>query len=308
MSTTTSDNQNLVPNKQISAEFPFRSNFVEVHGSKIHYVDEGSGKPILFLHGNATSSYLWRNIIPHLTDIARCIAPDLIGMGRSDKPDIDYRFFDHAKYVEGFIEKTKLKDITLVLHDWGSGLGFYYAMRNENNVTGIVFMEAILMPISSWELFPSDVRKIFQNFRTPELGWDMIVNQNFFIEQVLRNYGAVRTFSEEELRHYREPFQRPEYRKPLWRWPNEIPIEGTPTDVVRIVEDYNTWLQKSTIPKLLIYGEPGALMSKPVIDWCMKNLSNLKTVNIGAGIHYLQEDNPHAIGLEIAKWYQIPAS
>jgi haloalkane dehalogenase len=295
--------------KQISAEFPFRSNFVEVHGSKIHYIDEGKGEPILFLHGNSTSSYIWRNIIPYLMPKGRCIAPDLIGMGRSDKPDIDYRFFDHVRYIDGFIEKMNLKDITLVVHDWGSSLGLYYSMRNESNVTGIAFMEAILMPITSWEFFPPDVRKIFQNFRTPDLGWDMIVNQNFFIEQVLRNYGAVRTFSEEELRHYREPFQRPEYRKPLWRWPNEIPIEGTPTDVVRIVEDYNTWLQKSTIPKLLIYGEPGVLVPKPVVDWCMKNLSNLKTVNIGAGIHYLQEDNPHAIGLEIAKWYQsIPAS
>jgi haloalkane dehalogenase len=289
--------------KQISSEFPFRSNFVEVHGSKIHYVDEGSGNPILFLHGNSTSSYVWRNIIPYLMPRGRCIAIDLIGMGKSDKPDIEYRFFDHAKYVDGFIEKMSLKDITLVVHDWGSSLGLYYSMRNESNVTGIAFMEAILMPISSWELFPHEVRKIFQNFRTPDLGWDMIVNQNFFIEQVLRNYGAVRKFSEEELKNYREPFQRPEYRKPLWRWPNEIPIEGTPKDIVRIVEDYNTWLQKSTIPKLLIYGEPGALMPKHVIDWCMKNLSNLKTVNIGAGIHYLQEDNPHAIGLEIAKWY-----
>lgn len=295
--------------KQISAEFPFRSNFVEVHGSKIHYIDEGKGEPILFLHGNPTSSYIWRNIIPHLTDIARCIAPDLIGMGRSDKPDIEYRFFDHAKYVEGFIEKMKLKDITLVLHDWGSGLGFYYTLRNEDKIRGIAFMEAILIPIESWDMFPEEQRKIFQGFRTPEVGWDMIVNHNFFIEEILGKLGTVRQLTEEEMTYYREPFRKAEYRKPVWKWPNELPIEGKPEDVTKAVGEYNQKLQKSNIPKLLIYGEPGALMSKPVIDWCMKNLSNLKTVNIGAGIHYLQEDNPHAIGLEIAKWYQsIPAS
>ena len=294
--------------KQISTEFPFRSNFVEVHGSKIHYIDEGKGEPILFLHGNPTSSYIWRNIIPHLTDIARCIAPDLIGMGKSDKPDIEYRFFDHAKYVEGFIEKMKLKDITLVVHDWGSALGFYYAMRNEDKIRGIAFMEAILIPIESWDMFPEEQRKIFQEFRTPEVGWDKIVNQNLFIEEILGKHGTVRQLTEEEMAYYREPFRKAEYRKPVWRWPNELPIEGKPEDVTKAVSEYNQKLQKSNIPKLLIYGEPGALMPKPVIDWCMKNLSNLKTVNIGGGIHYLQEDNPHAICLEIAKWYQsIPA-
>ena len=287
--------------KQISTEFPFRSNFVEVHGSKIHYIDEGKGEPILFLHGNPTSSYIWRNIIPHLTDIARCIAPDLIGMGKSDKPDIEYRFFDHAKYVEGFIEKMKLKDITLVVHDWGSALGFYYAMRNEDKIRGIAFMEAILIPIESWDMFPEEQRKIFQEFRTPEVGWDKIVNQNLFIEEILGKHGTVRQLTEEEMAYYREPFRKAEYRKPVWRWPNELPIEGKPEDVTKAVSEYNQKLQKSNIPKLLIYGEPGALMPKPVIDWCMKNLSNLKTVNIGGGIHYLQEDNPHAIGLEIAK-------
>ena len=295
--------------KQISTEFPFRSNFVEVHGSKIHYIDEGKGEPMLFLHGNPTSSYLWRNIIPHLTDKARCIAPDLIGMGKCDKPDIEYRFFDHARYVEGFIDKMKLKDITLVLHDWGSGLGFHYAMRNQDKIRGIAFMEAILFPLESWEMFPAEVRKIFQSFRTPDIGWDMIVNQNFFVEEILGKLGTVRRLSEDEMAHYREPFRKPEYRKPVWRWPNELPIEGKPKDVTKAVGEYNQKLQISNIPKLLIYGEPGALITKHMVDWCVKNLSNLTTANIGAGIHYLQEDNPHAIGLEIAKWYEsIPSS
>ncbi len=138
----------------ISANFPYQSNYIEVHGSSIHYVEEGAGQPILFLHGNPTSSYLWRNIIPHVASLGRCIAPDLIGMGRSDKPDIDYRFVDHANYVEEFIEKMDLQDITLVVHDWGSALGFHYAMRHESNVRGLAFMEAILAPVPSWEMRP----------------------------------------------------------------------------------------------------------------------------------------------------------
>jgi haloalkane dehalogenase len=288
----------------LSKEFPFRSNFVEVHGSKIHYIDEGKGEPMLFLHGNPTSSYLWRNIIPHLTDKARCIAPDLIGMGKSDKPDIEYRFFDHVKYIEGFIDKMKLKDITLVVHDWGSALGFHYAMRNEDKIRGIAFMEAILVPIERWDMLPEEGRKILQAVRTPDVGWDMIVNQNFFVEEILRKLWTVRRLSEDEMAYYREPFRKLEYRKPVWRWPNELPIEGKPEDVTKAVREYNQKLQISNTPKLLIYGEPGALITKPMVDWCVKNLSNLTTANIGAGIHYLQEDNPHAIGLEIAKWYE----
>lgn len=288
---------------QISSEFLFKSNYIEVNGSKIHYIEEGEGDPILFLHGNPTSSYLWRNIIPYLKDKGICIAPDLIGMGKSDKPDIDYSFFDHVKYIEGFIEKMNLQNITLVVHDWGSALGFHYAMRNEANVKGIAFMEAILMPFK-WEFFADEeVRKIFKAFRTPEVGWDMIVNQNFFIEQILGKMGSVRNLSKEEMNHYRKPFEKPEHRKPVWKWPNEIPIDGIPQDVTEAVQSYNQKLQESNIPKLLFYAEPGTLVPKPLVDWCKTNLKNLKVVNIGPGVHYLQEDNPHLIGSEIAKWY-----
>lgn len=288
---------------EISSEFPFKSNYIEVNGSKIHYIEEGEGDPILFLHGNPTSSYLWRNIIPYLKDLGRCIAPDLIGMGKSDKPDIDYSFFDHVKYIEGFIEKMNLQNITLVIHDWGSALGFHYAMRNEANVKGIAFMEAILMPLK-WESFTDEeTRKIFKTFRTPKLGWDMIVNQNFFVEQILGKIGSVRNLSEEEMNHYRKPFEKPEHRKPVWKWPNEIPIEGIPQDVTEAVQSYNQKLQESNIPKLFFYAEPGILGTKPAVDWCNTNLKNLKVVNIGPGVHYLQEDNPHLIGSEIAKWY-----
>jgi haloalkane dehalogenase len=288
--------------QDISADFPFEANFVEVHGSKMHYIDEGSGDPILFLHGNPTSSYLWRNIIPHLTSLGRCLAPDLIGMGKSDKPDLEYRFFDHVKYVEGFIEKLDLQNITLVIHDWGSGLGFHYAMRHEDNIKGIAFMEAILAPVPGWEMFPESAREMFQGFRTPEIGWEMIVNQNFFVEQVLPG-SVVRELTDAEMNHYREPYREPSSRKPLWRWPNEIPIAGEPADVTAAVAAYNQKLQQSDLPKLLFYATPGALIPAPLVEWCKNNLKNLDIVDLGEGIHFVQEDNPHLIGSELARWY-----
>ena len=235
--------------------------------------------------------------------MGRCIAPDLIGMGKSDKPEIEYRFFDHVKYVEGFIEQMGLKNITLVIHDWGSALGFHYAMRHESTIKGIAFMEAFLMPIPRWEMFgPKDIRELFQAFRTPEVGWDMIVNQNVFIEGMQR--AVVRRLTEEEMNHYREPFKDPASRKPVWRWPNEIPIEGKPPDVTEIVKTYNKKLQQSELPKLLFYATQGILISTPMVEWCQKNLKNLKLINIGPGIHYIQEDNPHLIGSELANWYR----
>ena len=292
----------MASTQSISADFPFQENYVEVHGSKLHYVDEGAGDPILFLHGNPTSSYLWRNIILYVSTKGRAVALDLIGMGRSDKPDLDYRFFDHVKYVEGFIEKLGLENITFVIHDWGSALGFHYAMRHESNVKGLAFMEAILLTVSSWEMFPAGFRQMFQAFRTPEVGWDMIVNKNFFVEQVLPG-GIVRKLTEEEMNRYREPYREPASRKPLWRWPNEIPIAGEPADVVEAVNTFNAKLQQSALPKLLFHATPRALLPAPLVDWCRQNLKNLKTVDIGSGTHFLQEDNPHLIGQELAAWY-----
>jgi haloalkane dehalogenase len=289
--------------RPISPDFPYQSNFVEVHGSKIHYVDEGQGDPVLFLHGNPTSSYLWRNIISYVTSQARAIAPDLIGMGKSDKPDLDYRFVDHSKYVEGFIEKLGLENITFVIHDWGSALGFHYAARHQDNVKGLAIMEAILLPVPAWDTFPADFRQIFQAFRTPEVGWDLIVNQNIFVERILPG-GIARKLSEEEHNRYREPYREPASRKPLWRWPNEIPIAGEPADVVQLVGAYNAWLQQTELPKLLYYADPGALMPGPVVDWANQSLRNLEAVDLGRGIHFLQEDHPHRIGEEFSRWYR----
>jgi haloalkane dehalogenase len=288
---------------KMSTEYPQVSKHVEVHGSAMHYVEAGAGEPIVFLHGNPTSSYLWRNVIPHLAPLGRCIAPDLIGMGRSGKPDIEYRFFDHVRYVDGFMDALGLRNITFVIHDWGSALGFHYAMRHEQNVKAIAFLEAILMLVPDWSAFPVEMREMFQAFRSPGVGWDLIVNQNVFIERFLP--GAIRRkLGEEEMNRYREPFLKPESRRPIWRWPNEIPIAGEPADVAGAVNEYNAKLRESDLPKLLLYATPGAVITAPLVDWCQRNLKRLKAVHLGEGSHFLQEDYPNEIGSAIAQWYR----
>ena len=287
--------------QEISTKFPFESKFIEVYNSKIHYIEEGSGDPILFLHGNPSSSYIWRNIIPYMTSKGLCIAPDLIGMGKSDKPDLKYSFFDHVKYVEGFIEKKNLRNITLVIHDWGSALGFHYAMRNEKNIKGIAFMEGIIKPLT-WDLLSEGVAKYFKLVRNPELGKELIINQNILIERILPTT-MIRVLTEEEYNFYSSPFKDPASRKPLLRFPNEVPIEGEPEDVSAAVQSYKEKLKESNLPKLMFHANPGSIVTPELIEWCKKNLPNLTTVDIGPGTHFLQEDNPHLIGEEIAKWY-----
>lgn len=291
----------MTPNEVISAEFPYKPAYESVLGSKIAYIDEGQGDPILLLHGNPTSSYLWRNIIPHLTSLGRCIAPDLIGMGQSDKPTIDYRFFDHVQNIDEFIKTLDLKNITLVGHGWGGVIGFHYARRHENNVKGLAFMETLLAPYPSWEIFPEEWQRAFQALRTPDVGWDMLVNQNLFIEKLLPG-GVLRLLTQEEMSHYRRPFEQPSSRKPIWRWPNESPIAGEPSDVAEAVTHYNQWLQHSPLPKLLLYATPGDLIDTSLVEWCAHRLTNLKSAYIGEGRHFIQEDHPHQIGIELANW------
>ena len=286
----------------ISAEFPFESQYITVYGSRMHYIDEGSGDPILFLHGNPTSSYLWRNIIPHLTPHGRCIAPDLIGMGKSDKPDLGYRFVDHVRYVDGFIEALGLENITLVIHDWGSALGFDYAMRHQANVKALAFMEAIIRP-ASWAQFPKDFKMGFKLMRTPGLGWLMISVANVFVKQILPQ-AIVRKLTTEEKALYAEPFPTVKSRKPVRVWPLEVPIDGKPVDVAALVTANCEKLQASELPKLLFYATPGGIIDAAAVAWCEEHLPSIQTVDIGEGIHYLQEDNPHMIGEELAKWYQ----
>ncbi len=292
----------MAGDKEISAAFPFESKFIEVEGSKIHYVEEGTGDPILFLHGNPTSSYLWRNVIPYAAKVGRAIASDLIGMGKSDKPDIDYGFFDHVKYIEGFIEQFGLQNITFVIHDWGSGIGFHYATRHEGNTKGLAFMEAIL-PMQSWDAFPEGARDLFKQFRTKDVGEDLLINRNVFVENVLPG-SVVRTLTDEEMDRYREPYLEEASRKPIWRWPNELPIEGEPGDVWEAALAYHEWLQRTDVPKILFHATPGALMQAPAVASMESTFKNLTSVDIGPGVHFVQEDNPHKIGEELAKWYQ----
>jgi haloalkane dehalogenase len=268
----------------------------------MHYIDEGKGNPILFIHGNPTSSYLWRNIIPHVEPYGRIIAVDLIGMGKSDKPDIGYRFVDHAKYLDAFIEKLNLKNITLVIHDWGSALGFNYAMHHKDNVDGIAFTEAFLMPLT-WASWPASLKEMFETFRTPQAGYDLIVNQNFFLEHTLPG-AIVRNLTEEEMNQYKEPFKTVESRKPVWVWPNEIPLDGKPADVNQIVTNYSKWLQETNVPKILFYAHPGILVNSSMVEWSKANLKNLTTVDVGQGYHFIQEDHPKAIGKALASWIQ----
>jgi haloalkane dehalogenase len=292
----------MADDKEISAAFPFESKFIEVEGSKIHYVEEGTGDPILFLHGNPTSSYLWRNIIPYAAEVGRAIAPDLIGMGKSDKPDIEYRFFDHVRYIEAFIERLGLQSITFVIHDWGMGLGCHYARRHEGNTKGVAFMEGV-MPMQSWDEFPEAARGLFQSFRTKDVGEDLLINRNVFVENVLPG-SMVRTLTDEEMDRYREPYKEEAARKPVWRWPNELPIEGEPADVWEAAVAYHEWLQRTEVPKILFHATPGAIMSAAVVESLETTLKNLRTVDIGPGVHFVQEDNPHKIGGELAKWYR----
>ncbi|MEM7300347.1 MAG: haloalkane dehalogenase [Pseudomonadota bacterium] len=286
----------------ISAEFPFESRYVEVQGQKIHYVEQGEGKPILFIHGNPTSSYLWRNIIPYAAQHGRAIALDLIGMGKSEKPDLRYRFEDHVPFVDGFIEALNLKDVTLVIHDWGSALGFHNAHRNPDNVRAIAFMEAVIRPMR-WSDFPSDFKVGFKLMRTPGLGWLMISGFNMFVNKILPS-AVVRRLTDAEMAHYRAPYPTTGSRRPLRQWPCEIPIDGTPSDVHAIVEGYSRWLGETDTPMQLFCGTPGGTIQKSGLEWCQTTIKNLEIVDIGPGIHFLQEDNPHLIGERLGNWLE----
>lgn len=286
----------------IPSGFPFDSNYVEVHGSRLHYVDVGEGDPILFLHGNPTSSYLWRNIIPHLRDHGRCIAPDLVGMGKSDHPDIPYRFDDHYRYVAGFIDELGIgSNLTLVIHDWGSGLGFRWAHDHEEAVRAIAFMEAIVAP-TTWEEMPKDFRMAFRMMRTPGIGWLMISVANLFVKKMLPD-ATHRELSAEAQAYYASAFPTVSSRRAVRQWPLEVPISGKPADNVAVVAAYQDWLTHTEIPKLMFYAHPGGIIDDRRAQWCREHLPNLRAVDIGEGIHFLQEDNPELIGTELAEWY-----
>ncbi|NQV20810.1 MAG: haloalkane dehalogenase [Rhodospirillales bacterium] len=289
----------------ISSEERYPKKQVQVNGHSMAYVEVGEGDPIVFLHGNPTSSYLWRNIIPHLEGLGRCIAPDLIGMGNSEKlpssgPD-RYRFVEHREYLDGFLEAVGVtENVTLVIHDWGSALGFDWANRHRDAVKGIAYMEGIVQPML-WSDWPDGFRETFQALRSPA-GDDMVLTQNMFVEQILPS-AVLRDMTEDEMAVYRRPFaEAGESRRPTLTWPRQIPIEGEPADVVKIVEDYGKWLAQSDIPKLFFRAEPGALGVGRALDFC-RTWPNQTEVTV-SGVHFVQEDEPDTIGQAVADWYQ----
>ncbi len=266
---------------------------VGVLDTEISYVEAGCGDPIVLLHGNPTSSYLWRNIIPYLRHHGRCLAPDLVGMGRSSpSPAQAYRFVDHARYLDAWFDAVgATRNVTLVLHDWGSALGFYRAFRHPEQVKAIAYMEAILQP-RRWSDFPNGRDAMFRALRS-EAGERLVLDDNFFIETVLPK-SVLRRLGAEEMDAYRAPFRARAARLPTLVWPRELPIEGEPADVVAIVTRYGEWLAQSDLPKLLVSAEPGSILVGRALAFC-RQWPNQREVGV-RGIHFVQEDAPHQIG------------
>jgi haloalkane dehalogenase len=274
---------------------------VSVLDSTMHYEEESEGDPIVLLHGNPTSSFLWRKVIPGVAGDGRVLAPDLIGMGRSGKPDIGYRFVEHARYLDAWFDALALERVTLVGHDWGGALGFHWARRHPDRVTAVAFMETIVKPIA-WDEFPEPARETFQGFRTPGTGEQLVLDQNLFVEAMLPA-SMLHQLTPEEMETYREPFREPKHRLPTLAWPRELPIDGEPADVVELVDTYDRWLASSEdVPKLLLTFDPGALMNEPVVRWCRENIAALEVAEAGQGIHFVQEDEPEAIARIVGEW------
>lgn len=283
---------------------PYQKQFATVDGKRIAYVDEGTGDPIVLLHGNPTSSFLWRNVIPELTSSGRVIAPDLIGQGDSEKlPASDgpdrYGFQAAWHYLDGLLQALDLGDrVTLVIHDWGSALGFHWARQHPDRVRGIAYMEAIVTPVS-WQDWPEDARGIFQGFRS-EKGESLIIDRNMFVEAVLPG-SVMRSLTEEEMDEYRRPFREPEDRRVTLNWPREIPIDGEPAAMARLVEDYSQWLATpESPPKLFINADPGSILVGRQREICRAWPRQVEvTVK---GTHFIQEDSPEEIGIAVAEW------
>ena len=278
--------------------------FAQVHGKRIAYLEAGTGDPIVLLHGNPTSSYLWRNVIPELEGCGRVIVPDLIGQGDSDKlpasegPD-RYSFDVAFEYLDGLLRTIGADhNVTLVIHDWGSGLGFHWARLNPERVKGIAYMEAIVMPIT-WEDWPEGARGIFQGFRSAK-GEDLVLQRNMFVEAVLPS-SILRDLTEEEMSAYRAPFDTPEHRQPTLNWPRQIPIEGEPAHMVALVEAYGAFMAASPIPKLFINADPGSILVGKQREFC-RSWPNQTEVTV-KGLHFVQEDSPKEIGRAVAAWY-----
>lgn len=279
------------------------SHYIDILGSKIHYLEAGLGDPILFIHGMPTSSYLWRKVIPFVSGEARCIAPDLIGMGKSDKPDIEYRIFDHIRYIDNFIEKMDLKNITLVLHGWGSLVGFDIASRHPEKIKGLVFYESYIRPENDWKMLSLPVQQFASLLARPGASYRAIVKQNYLVDKLLPS-GIIRQLSEEEMEVYRAPFRTPESRKPLWQYVQDLPIGNGPSDVSDLILAYSNWLCETPIPKLMFYAVPGFITTMDAVQWAKTHFKNLKLESIDDALHFGQEVYPELFGMKLEQWYR----
>lgn len=276
---------------------------IPVLDSTMAWREEGANRPtVLFLHGNPTSSYIWRNVMPLVSPVARGIAPDLIGFGASGKPDIAYRFADHVRYLDAFLTAMKITSAYIVAQDWGTALAFHLAARRPDFVRGLAFME-FTRPFASWDDFLQDPaeRDVFRKFRTPGEGEQLILENNLFVEAVLPG-ATVRKLTEEEMQAYRAPFPTPQSRLPVWRFPNELPIAGEPADVYAAMEDAHAALRDAPYPKLLFAGNPGALIGPDDARRFAADLKSCRFVQLAGGKHFLQEDHPQEIGQAVAHW------
>lgn len=287
----------------VSSVMPYEKRYADVNGVRMAYVEAGTGDPIVLLHGNPTSSYLWRNVVPHLEPLGRCIAPDLVGMGDSAKlggsGDGRYRYVVHRHYLDGLLETLGVHDrVVFVVHDWGSALGFDWAFRHPDAVQGIAYLEAIIRPLT-WDDWPEDAREIFQAMRS-SAGEEMVLDNNVFVEQVLPS-AILRDDISEEMEVYRAPYREPgEDRRPTLDWPRELPIEGKPSDVERIVSGYADWLAASSLPKLLVTGDPGMILTGAQLEFA-RGWPGQREVTV-PGLHFLQEDSPDQLGSAVASW------
>jgi len=284
--------------QSISAADPYPRRRMKILDTATAYVDTGAGAPVVFLHGNPTSSYLWRNVIPFVEPEGRCLAPDLVGMGDSGKaPAGSYRFVDHARYLDGWFETLGLDgNVTLVVHDWGSALGFHWAHRHPDRVRALVYMEAIVRPVS-WDEWPETARTIFRAMRSPA-GEEMVLEKNVFVERILPA-SVLRGLTEMEMEVYRSPYLEPgESRRPTLTWPRQIPIDGEPADVVAIVDAYARWLAVSDLPKLFINADPGVILARAQREFC-RAWPNQREITV-KGSHFIQEDSPAETGQAVA--------
>lgn len=287
---------------QGSAVFPYESHYLDVYGSKIHFIEQGQGVPILFLHGIPASSYVWRNIIPHLSKLGRCIAPDLIGMGKSAKPDIEYTVFDHIKYIEKFIDALNLKNLILVMHGWGSIIGLKYAMDHESNCKGLVFYEAYLRPFNGDD-FSLPLQEQIHALEKSELMYDSNINGISYIDKILPQE-MMHTLTKEEKSYYREPFLENGSSKPLQQYLKELPKPQRNSEIDQLIADYSNKLIQSKLPKLMLYSIPGFITTIGTCMWAKEHLKNLEMVDVGEEFHYAQESNPTLMGEAISVWLQ----